>query len=101
MTVWQYSLAKFGGKKSDLTNYGSYLNQPASQVPKSVFDAADILHTIMEGFMDYLENYRYNDLPAYFRILKLLPGNRGDEISILLHFVDWNEHLEFYAISYS
>jgi hypothetical protein len=55
----------------------------------------------MEEFSVSLEHYQYNDLPARFRVLELLPGKRGTHISILLRTVDWNDYPDFCAISYA
>jgi Heterokaryon incompatibility protein (HET) len=48
-----------------------------------------------------LEYYRYTDLPAHFRVLELLPGTRGEQISISLNTVSWNDYPEFHAVSYA
>lgn len=55
----------------------------------------------MEEFNVSLEYYQYTDLPANFRVLELLPGKRGEHISILLRTVDWNNYPDFNAISYA
>jgi Heterokaryon incompatibility protein (HET) len=47
--------------------------------------------------------YQYEDLPTQtsFRVIELLPGKEGDEVSCLLHPVDWSNPLPYEAISYA
>ena len=52
-----------------------------------------------------LETYRYEDLPrpppGSFRIAELLPFEKGDPVSCLLHLADWSNLPEYEALSYA
>lgn len=49
------------------------------------------------------EAYQYLKLPTLtsFRILELLPGHEGDDLSCLLHSADWSNARDYEAISYA
>jgi len=49
------------------------------------------------------DEYQYQSLPSEssFRVLELLPGDEQDEISYILHFVDWNHPPSYEALSYT
>lgn len=52
-----------------------------------------------------LESYQYEDLPqppqGTFRIVELLPGDKGDMVSCLLHVADWSKPPEYEALTYA
>ena len=51
------------------------------------------------------ESYQYEDLPipppGSFRVAELLPGEKDDPVSCVLHVTNWSNPLEYEAISYA
>lgn len=55
------------------------------------------------GHCSPLKPYRYSPLPSSFsfRVLELLPGRTGDELSCRLHIEEWTKKTNFEALSYA